>query len=462
LDANELCDGSSLGKATCQTLNFDDGQLGCAVDCRSYDTSSCALKTQLSVGHEHACVRFQDGRIKCWGSNFLSGALGLGDKVDRGVEVGTMGDALPFVDVGAVAKRVYAGYSQTCALLIDDSLVCWGANDYGELGVGDTRYRGDDPGETGAALRAVDLGTGRHATQVTMGDSHVCAILDNQQLKCWGFNGYGTLGVGDRQNRGDDPNEMGDALPAIDLGTGRHAVTVRAGRTHTCAILDNYTIKCWGDNAFGELGLGDNTNRGWAPNQMGDELPSVDLGTSARPLALVVGGVFSCAVLEDSKMKCWGWNGSGQLGQSDTTPRGWQPNQMGSQLPYTDLGSGLSIAEISATGSERAHACALFTSGAIKCWGANTAGVLGLGDTADRGDNPNEMGDALPFLDLGPKKVVSIGTGIGHACALLDDETVRCWGNPNHGVLGLADGEYNSIGDQPGEMGINLRPVELL
>jgi hypothetical protein len=109
------------------------------------------------------------------------------------------------------------------------------------------------------------------------GQAHTCALLDNQQLKCWGGNG-GRLGLGDAVTRGDGPGEMGDSLPAVNLGTGRTASAIGSGfGVHVCASLDDGQFKCWGGNNNGELGLGDTLTRGASPGQMGDALLPVDL-----------------------------------------------------------------------------------------------------------------------------------------------------------------------------------------
>lgn len=100
----------------------------------------------------------------------------------------------------------------------------------------------------------IDFGIGRRAMQIAAGDEHVCAVLDNGQLKCFGHNNQGQLGLGDTNDRGDDPAEMGDNLTAVNLGVGITALQVTAGRTHTCVLLDNGRVKCWGTNAYGELG----------------------------------------------------------------------------------------------------------------------------------------------------------------------------------------------------------------
>ena len=127
------------------------------------------------------------------------------------------------------------------------------------------------------------IGTGRTVKQISISNSGTCALLDNDKVKCWGMNGYGRLGYGDTTNRGNGPNEMGDNLPYVDLGTGRTVLAVAQGNGpdggwRTCALLDNNKLKCWGQGYM--LGYGDTTNRGDGPNEMGDNLPYVDLGSA--------------------------------------------------------------------------------------------------------------------------------------------------------------------------------------
>eukprot|EP01083_Nonionella_stella_P224344 798686_1 len=91
----------------------------------------------------------------------------------------------------------------------------------------------------GDNLKAIDLGNGRHAIKIATGRDTICAILDNHDLKCWGYNVAGGLGLGDTTNRGDKAGDMGDNLTAIDLGTGRYAVDVQVGARFACAQLDD-------------------------------------------------------------------------------------------------------------------------------------------------------------------------------------------------------------------------------
>ncbi len=353
----------------------------------------------LALGWHHSCAAFNDGALKCWGSN-VYGQLGLGSPTLYGDQKGEMGSALATVDMGSGLKvlQIVAGEGQSCGRLHNGAVKCWGHNTYGKLGLGDTKNRGDGPGEMGSALPAVKLGTGRSAKSLAAGRHHVCALLDNNSVKCWGRN-LGQLGLGDTKNRGDDPNEMGDALPAVALGTGRTAKAVAAGDNHSCAILDNDQLKCWGTNYYGELGLGDTVYRGDNPNEMGDALPTVALGTGRKALAVVAGGSGTCALLDNGATKCWGSNTLGELGLGQQGNYGGSKNQMGDLLLPLALGTGRSTLQLVAGES---HRCTILDNGLLKCWGWNSVGQLGLGDTNNRGDNPKEMGDLLPAVKLGP------------------------------------------------------------
>ena len=412
----------------------------------------------INGGGAYTCAILEDGTVKCWGGNY-AGQLGYGDTNNRGDAAGEMGDNLPAVDLGTgrTTKVLAVGYAHACAILDNGSLKCWGQNQVGQLGLGDRNDRGDASGEMGDNLPAVDLGTGRKAKAVAAAGSHTCAILDNGAVKCWGFNNSGQLGYGDTAVRGDDAGEMGDNLPAVNLGTRRKAKAIAAGYSHTCAILDNNAVKCWGQNDSGQLGYGDTNSRGDAPGEMGNNLPAVNLGTRRKAKTVSLGDSHTCAILDNGALKCWGYNSGGQLGYGDTTSRGDGPNEMGNNLPAIDLGTGRK-AKVVAPSEE--HTCAFLDNSTVKCWGSSSSGQLGYGDTTTRGDGPNETGNNLPAIDLGTGlKLKTIDAGWGQTCALLSDSTVKCWGANYSGQLGY--GDTNHRGDAAGEMGDNLHQVVL-
>jgi cysteine-rich repeat protein len=420
----------------------DDGNLtpedGCDLDCRREPV------LQIATGEHHACALLHGGRVKCWGDN-ADGQLGLGDTAGRGDEPGEMGGALSAVDLGTgkTAIALTAGGTHTCALLAEGTIKCWGYNFSGQLGLGDQENRGDEPGDMGDALPIAELGTGRTAVALEASYGSTCAVLDNGTVKCWGFNASGQLG-------------LGDELPR---GSGEKAVAITAGVGHKCALLEDDSVRCWGSNSSGQLGLGDMANRGDAPGEMGDALPqvgqAVGLGVAKRATTLALGGAFTCARLDNSTMKCWGFNYDGALGLSDQENRGDAPGEMGDELPPVDLGASKPVRSPAARST---HACALLEDGTVRCWGFNSSGGLGLGDTQPRGWKSGQMGDALPAVELG-SKAAAVVAGVECTCAVLEDGRAKCWGDNSGGKLGL--GDTATRGDQPGEMGDALPFVRL-
>ena len=447
---------------------------------KTADEDELELKRpKISLGDEHTCARLSNDKIKCWGYN-NSGQLGLEDTDNRGDEADEMGTDLPFVDLGDfTVKQIVLGGSHTCALLSNDKIKCWGRNSTGQLGLGDTDNRGDEADQMGDDLPFVDLGDFT-VKQISLGAAHTCALLSNDKIKCWGRNSSGQLGLGNTDKQGDAADEMGDNLLFVDLGTYDHdndtntaAIALKAkqivlGANHTCALLSNDKIKCWGLNSSGQLGLEHNkTYQGGAADEMGDNLPVVDLGTydhdgdtNTTAIALTakqisLGGSHTCARLSNNKIKCWGANGFGQLGLENTNNQGDAASEMGDDLPFVDLGT--DDAKYIALRSNQA--CALLSNDKIKCWGYNSVGQLGLGNTNDRGDAADEMGTDLPSVDLGTYNVKLVALGNNHTCALLSNDKIKCWGFNDSGQLGLED--TDNRGDASDEMGTDLPFVNL-
>ncbi|GIL89659.1 hypothetical protein Vretimale_16631 [Volvox reticuliferus] len=426
----------------------------------------------ITAGAYHTCALSPSlGAIKCFGRN-KEGQLGLGDTQDRGDQKGEMGADLPIVSLGRGLNvtAVAAGCFHTCALLAPGGIVkCWGLNDHGQLGLGDKRDRGGMTGDMGDALPAVDLGSGLRATAIAAGCNHTCAILQPANIvKCWGYNIAGQLGLEDYRSRGDHAGEMGPLLPAVDLQGGK-VIALALGESHSCALLQpGGTVKCWGANSAGQLGQDNTEFRGDEAGEMGDALLPVDLGRSNNALALATESAHVCVVLASgaNNVKCWGSNSQGQLGLGDAFNRGDGLNdggvssiEMGKALPEVPLGRNLTA---SALAVGEFHTCAILQPDRlVKCWGGNKFGQLGLGDKKSRGDEPGEMGNSLQPVDLGEGlSATALAAGARHTCALLQPgNLIKCWGSNDFGALGLGDRVIR--GDKPDEMGDNLPPLTL-
>ncbi len=411
---------------------------------------------QLALGNGHTCALLSSGKVKCWGNND-DGQLGLGDTNSRGGSPTDMSDALPAVDISSTpVKKIALGLVNTCAILQTGALKCWGNNTNGQLGIGSTVSKGNSSGQMGDNLPLVNLGANVKVKDVAIGFDHICALLEDSRVKCWGDNADGQLGLENLNSRGAQASEMGDALPALNFGTGLSAVMITAGDRFSCALLNNGKIKCWGDNEYGQLGSGDVSSRGGTPNSMGDQLPFVNLGSNVKSIELRGGRQHLCARLENNQIKCWGRNDLGQLGQGDTSSRGSAENQMGDNLKPVDLGSH----EVQSYSVGRHHNCVYTKKGEVICWGYNDRGQLGIGDTNYRGDEGDEMGSKLQSLDLeNGLTISSIQLSGYHTCASFVTGTVKCWGANESGQLGY--GDLDDRGDFSNEMGFNLSFVDL-
>ncbi|HEY6881549.1 MAG TPA: hypothetical protein VI299_26165 [Polyangiales bacterium] len=384
---------------------------------------ACVRKAeQISVGSLYTCAILAGGGLKCWGDNGWR-KLGLGDTAGRGDAPGEMGSALPFVDVGTgrTVTDVAADTDLTCALLDDASVKCWGYNGYGAVNGIPNSWTGEmgdalptapvpagstivDVGAgsgTGYALRAdgslyrwspapllttfaAGSGVVTFARGSSYDDVHWCGLRATGEVVCFGFGSAGQLGWA--------PQAMPPVggYPPVELGTGRSATAIALGRAHSCALLDDGSVKCWGLNNHGQLGLGDTASRGLASAGMGDALPAVPLGQGAQ--AIAAGGYHTCALLDDGSVKCWGQNDAGQLGQGDTADRGDAPGEVAALAP-------IALGEPAVAVAAGLHSCAILASGGIKCWGPNAQGQLGQGDTETRGDAPGEVAATLA-IDL--------------------------------------------------------------
>lgn len=345
----------------------------------------------------------------------------------------------------------------TCVATSIGTLKCFGDNSSGQLGQGDTTDIGDNEEEMGNDLHAISLAPNRTVKDVDAGGQHVCALLDNGSLKCFGNNAFGQLGLGDTNNRGDESGEMGINLPFVNLGTGRSAALLATGEDFSCARLDNASLKCWGRNDSGQLGQGSTTSIGSGGNQMGDNLMAIDLGTGHSAFQVATGAKHTCVLLENRTLKCFGNNDFGQLGQGNTNTLGDGPGEMGDNLAAINLGAGRTVLQVAAGDN---HTCALLDNNTVKCFGENLSGQLGQGTQNNIGDNPFEMGDFLMPINLGTGRTAKIiAAGGKTTCVVLDNDAVKCFGENAYGQLG--QGNTRDIGDEPNEMGDNLESIEL-
>jgi alpha-tubulin suppressor-like RCC1 family protein len=306
--------------------------------------------------------------VKCWGRNQY-GQLGYGDTDSRGDDAGEMGDALLAIDFGTgrTARAIAAGKYFTCALLDNFAVTCWGANTGGQLGLGDTTER-----TSPTALAAIDFGSGLTARALSAGDDHVCAILGDGALVCWGGAGNGRLGSGGTSNIGDGTNEMGTKLAAVSLGSSSTAIAVSAGQAHTCVVFTSTEVKCFGNGGSGRLGVGNQNDLGDSPSEMGTALPAINLGTGRTALAVSAGAEHTCALLDNAALKCWGSGDSGRRGSSNMSNVGGSSGDMAA-LVAVNLGTDTTIIIATEPTAPRSVVGVAGNTQASVSWGAPTS-----------------------------------------------------------------------------------------
>jgi alpha-tubulin suppressor-like RCC1 family protein len=334
----------------------------------------------VTAGGAHTCARLSDASVKCWGWN-NSGQLGDGTTEDRSTPV----------DVNELTDAVIAlagGNTHTCALLIDGSMMCWGSNWQGELGDGTTTSRSTP----------VDVvGLTRPVTAMAAGTSHTCVLLSDGDINCWGDSRGGALGNG-------LPDYRTIPMDVVSLADG--VADIAAGAFHTCALLANGGVKCWGSNS-GQLGDGTMEAR---------STPVDVIGLEGEATGITAGYAHTCAVL-DGGVKCWGYNFFGQLGDGTS--------ENSRTTPVAVIGLADSVTAIAAA---EGHTCALLSTGGVQCWGVNSNGQCGDGTFENHLTPANVSG-----LSSG---VIAITAGSHHTCALLSSSGVKCWGLNTSGQLG--------------------------
>ena len=421
-------------------------------------TGTTGNADSLAFGLQSGCAIGASGNIKCWGDG-SEGQLGLGNTQNIGDSSDETGTDLPFVNLGTNASvdKVVMGEDHSCALFTNGSVKCWGESSVLGLGYSSSNGGfGDGYLETGDTLPFMQFPTGRTATMLEAGKSHTCAVMDNNDLICWGDNSKGQLGLGDTDKRGDSAGEIGTNFAVTSVPTGRTVDSLALGWDHTCAIWDDASVSCWGGNDNGQLGLDSTTDIGDGASEMGDNLGFATLPYSATQIT--AGDGFTCAVLQEATTKgvyCWGLNDYGQLGVESTTTVGDGVGTSMSSITETDL----SATDFVALDAGEDHVCAIIVYSSsykpVKCWGNGADGRLGYGSQDSRGTGPgstNGMGSNLGYVRLTSSSAhyaytaTDIEVGVGTSCVIMSNNDVICWGDNGIGQLGYGDTEDRGDG----------------
>ena len=330
----------------------------------------------IAAGGNHTCGILDDGSVKCWGRN--------ADREKDGTSTNNTNAVT--VNLGQRAIAISTGEKHTCAILADKSLKCWGLNSNGQT----NNSVAGDKGMVTVSLGNSIVG----AAKVAAGKDHTCVVLDDDRdttnggpVKCWGLNDEGQTTHATNGDKG---------MVEVNFGLSRKAVDIAVGHKHSCAILANKSVRCWGANGGGQTsGIADS----------GQSMRTPDLGVDRTAVAIGAGTNHTCVILDNGSINCWGDNSFGQTA-------GGVP-QLGANRRAVILSVGL-----------WEHNCAILDDKSVKCWGANTNG---------RKDDTYSASTKIVAVDLvANQEVIDIGAGNKHTCAILDDGSVKCWGDNTH------------------------------
>jgi alpha-tubulin suppressor-like RCC1 family protein len=294
------------------------GQLGISVNTASQScdvpcsrapvavTGLSASVESIAAGESETCALLAGGSVACWGTN-ESGQLGDGSSSGPDLCDNTPCSTTPVVVSGlSGAIAIATNGNAACAVLSSGAVECWGSNIYGELGNGSVAS--GNPGGASSVPLVVSGLTG--ATAVAVGGYHACALLLDGTIQCWGYNVYGQLGDGSTT----------DSTAPVPVSNVTGAVAIAAGTYNTCALLADGTVVCWGDNASGNLGLGTSIGPQTCSNDTPCATTPVKVPDLSGVTAIAAGDDSTCALLSDGTVRCWGSNAYGELGDGTQTP----------------------------------------------------------------------------------------------------------------------------------------------
>jgi alpha-tubulin suppressor-like RCC1 family protein len=352
--SGELGDGTTTGRPLSVQATGIANAVGVAASlaapaCTYVSLDLDVFGSAMCTGN-HSCAVLEDGSTWCWGYDVPGGAdqCSLRDAQSP--------CALAPLSIAGIANAtaIAASGEHTCVILSDGSVACWGRGLEGELGNG-TTYGSTTPVAVSGLTQVVALAAGGRST---------CALRSDGKVLCWGLAVPNSPSV--------DINDIPYASSPVEVPNLADVASIAQGWGHTCVVLGNGTVQCWGSNYYGELGNGSTTF---------SSTPVVVSGTG-NAVKVATGNGHTCALLSDGSVACWGRNYFHQLGTNttDTCQDSDGRNSPCSRVPLPVPGIAGAVS-VAAGGN---HTCALLSSGAVYCWGANTQGQVGDGTTTDR------------------------------------------------------------------------------
>lgn len=388
---------------------------------------------QMSASGSHRTCALVTYNVYCWGFNAY-GQLGDGrylgppaDIEDNNPSVDSLVPVKVHKAAGVMAGKqivkIFAAQHHSCALSDDGLMYCWGFNNVGQLGTGNTTDS-PVPVQVGGAL------AGKVITDIGGTNSASCAIAESK-IYCWGTNANGVSGMNTSSGTTLTPTLVYAANTSTTLPTSytATALSTSGSRSKTMCAIVNGKAYCWGQNAAGSVGDGTTTQRLRPTKVLDSGVLSGKTVTAISQDGYVTdandsNGLAHVCAIADSAVYCWGENNSGQLGNNSTV-------DVSSPVAVITSGvlSGKTIQDLQAG---LRHTCVRANSGAY-CWGNNGSGQVGDGTNATKWV-PTTVSQQPGGLTS--SNVVSIGGGSNRGCAVVSDGRTFCWGVNTEGQIG--------------------------
>ena len=344
---------------------------------------------KVSAGRDSTCGITQTTALYCWGIP-QTGAGGYSSS-------DALGEPTLITNLASGVQDVQVGFSSTCAIKDGGDLYCWGANDYGQLGIGSTIQQ--------AVPQKVTF-FNKNVSKVAVGGSSVCALSKLGAVYCWGNSYRGRLGISSNVN---------EVTPVVVSALGSGNKEIVSGESHSCVLTIAGAVKCWGYGEFGTIGNGLNAATNDTPAQVS--------GLTSGIKAISAGARYSCALTGNDVLVCWGYNYEGQLGLG--------------QGNFTSVYSTPQVSNTSVlTLSSGARTTCFTKSNGAYCQGENYDGALGSGMSSMQ---LPKSPVAMRVLKLS-SGLSQIAVGESHACALLSRGALYCWGSNSFKALGNGTG----------------------
>ena len=390
-----VCGGCITGSSN-TPVDSGTGDTDADTDTDTGEDPLSRIAVSCAAGSGHTCALTAAGGVKCWGMNNYG-------------QVGAFPSAASYTPPDQ-AEPLHEGVVDicaeswnTCALMEDGGVKCWGDNLYGQLGNGSMgggyEYVPDDV-----------IGLGGKAVQVECGMQFACALLENGKIMCWGNGGSGQLGNGVDLDLCVDWYSCIQPEPAEVVDLGMTVDSLAVGLSITCSSAVNGNLECWGTGS--PLG-------GGGPDPLSSSVPLEVISFSSQ-VSQVELSTHACVLTEDGSFFSWGSNSDGEVGNGAVEYAQWEPVEIG---PFTPRPTNIEC--------DGKHTCISLEDGSVKCWGRNKYGQLGNGEWG------HDVISSTPVDVIGLENhfVVSLCGG-SNTCAIMDDGSMKCWGRGSSGQLG--------------------------